>query len=239
MERSILITNDDGIHSEGIVRLAEAARRYGSVWVIAPDEQRSAASHSITLHRPIDICPCDIGVEGVRSYTCSGMPGDCVRVGALELMPSKPDVVLSGINYGFNVASDIQYSATVGAAFEGAFLGFRSIALSEESCDCHEVTDAYLDTVLGKLIDAKLDRDEIWNVNFPGCRLEECSGILENRFVSSAVPFEDHYDVIEELENGGRRYMVRGIYREDAEEGSDFHAVIHRAVSVGVVTNIT
>ncbi len=239
MARTILITNDDGILSDGILRLARAARKYGSVWVIAPEHQRSAVSHSITLHKPIDIYPCDLGVEDIHAYSCSGMPGDCVRVGALSVLPSPPDVVLSGINYGYNVASDIQYSATVGAAFEAEFLGYRAIALSERDCDMHEVTDAYLDTVLEKLIDAPLNKGQIWNVNFPGCRLSECTGLLENRTVSTAVPYDDRYELIENLKDGGRRYMVKGYFQEKAEEGSDFHAVTHNAVSVGLVTNIS
>ncbi len=238
MSRTILITNDDGIYAPGILRLAEAAKKYGSVWVIAPAHQRSAASHSITLHCPIDVIPCDIGIEGVKAFSCSGTPGDCVRVGSLSVLPSLPDVVLSGINYGYNVATDIQYSATVGAAFEAEFLGYRAIALSERDCECHEVTDAYLDLVLEKLIDAPLEKGKIWNVNFPGCPLSECTGILEGRRVSEAVPFNDQYEKIESLENGGSRYMVKGIFQEKAEEGTDFHAVIHRAVSVGLVTNI-
>ena len=147
----ILITNDDGINSDGIVRLAKAAKEFGEVWVVAPETQRSAASHSITLHSAIDIYPCeDFPIDGVHAYYCSGTPGDCVRVGGLNVMPKKPDLVLSGINFGYNVASDIQYSATCGAAFEAAFQGYHAIALSEGACDCHEVTDKYIKQVFSR-----------------------------------------------------------------------------------------
>ena len=147
MSRTILITNDDGIHADGMLRLARAAVRFGDVWLIAPRRQRSAASHTITLHKPLDIMPFPYPAEGVRAYTCSGTPVDCVRLGVKKIMPCPPDVVLSGINYGFNAATDIQYSATAGAAFEASFLGIRSIALSEYNCPCHEVTDHYLDEI--------------------------------------------------------------------------------------------
>ena len=100
MDRKILITNDDGIESDGIARLAEAAKEFGEVWIVAPESQRSAASHSITLRHPIDVLPHDFPVEGVHAFSCSGTPGDCVRVGSLNIMPVKPDVVLSGINFG-------------------------------------------------------------------------------------------------------------------------------------------
>ena len=120
--RTLLITNDDGIQADGLHRLAAAAREFGEVWVVAPDGQRSAASHSITLHSHIDVFPHDFPVPGVRAFTCSGMPGDCVRVGALGILPRRPDAVLSGINDGYNAATDVQYSATVGAAMEAPLM---------------------------------------------------------------------------------------------------------------------
>ncbi|MCR5581759.1 MAG: 5'/3'-nucleotidase SurE [Pseudobutyrivibrio sp.] len=235
----ILITNDDGIASEGIVRLAHIAKEFGEVWVVAPETQRSAASHSISLHNAIDIYPCnDFPVEGVRAYYCSGTPGDCVRVGGLNVMNHKPDVVLSGINYGYNVASDIQYSATCGAAFEAAFQGYHAIALSEGACDCHEVTDHYLRKVLKELLDKPLEKGLIHNVNFPGCEIGLCKGIAYDRTVSEGMFYKDTYDEIEELEDGGIRYMVNGHYNEECEEGTDFKAILDGYVSVGVVNNV-
>lgn len=235
----ILITNDDGIESDGIVRLAHVAREFGEVWVVAPESQRSAASHSITLHNPIDIYPYeDFPIADVHAYSCSGTPGDCVRVGGLNVMPQKPDVVLSGINYGYNCASDIQYSATCGAAFEAAFQGYHAIALSEGMCDCHEVTDKYLRQVLSELLDQPLELGFIHNVNFPGCPLGDCKGILYNRRVSRGMFFRDSYDVLEQLDDGGIRYMVNGEYNEDNEEGTDFRAITDKYVSVGIVNNV-
>ena len=235
----ILITNDDGIRADGIVRLAKAAREFGEVWVVAPDSQRSAASHSITLHSTIDIYPCDdFIIEGVHAYYCTGTPGDCVRVGGLNVMPSKPDVVLSGINYGYNVASDIQYSATAGAAFEASFQGYNAIALSEGACDCHQVSDKYINEVLANLINKPLGPGFIYNVNFPGCRLSECKGILYDRKVSRGMFFKDTYDVVEKLDNNGIRYIVNGHYNEENEPDTDFRAITEKYVSVGGVNNI-
>ena len=236
--RSILITNDDGVTSEGLSRLARAALMFGEVWVIAPASQRSAVSHSITLHRHMDVFPASFPVEGVHAFSCTGMPADCVRVGSLSVMPEKPDLVLSGINYGYNAASDIQYSATAGAAFEASFQGYPAIALSEEACPCHEAADRYLPDVLEMLIGKDPGPDKIWNVNFPGCPLTECGGILLNRTVSKGMFYRDHYNVIGELPGGGKRYMVEGVYNEDAEEGTDFRAVVDGYVSVGIVSNI-
>lgn len=236
--RKILITNDDGIKADGIIRLSRAALQFGEVWVVAPESQRSAASHSITLHTHIDVCPVDFPVENVAAWSCSGTPGDCVRVGGLSIMPEKPDVVLSGINYGYNAASDIQYSATCGAAFEAAFQGYHAIALSEQAVPCHEVTDAYLEQILEKLLTVTNALGQILNVNFPGCALEECRGILENRSVSTSMFYKDHYNDLEALPRGGRRLMVEGIYCEEAEEGTDQRALVNRYISIGAVNNI-
>ena len=238
MARTILVTNDDGIHSDGLIRLAKAAVKFGSVWLIAPEKQRSAVSHSITLDIPLDVRPISFEVEGVRAYSCSGMPADCVRVASKGVIPIMPDVVLSGINYGYNAATDIQYSATVGAAFEAVFLGYRGIALSEQDSECHEVTDHFLESVLEELIDLPAGPDRIWNVNFPGCPLDQCTGILRNRVMSHAITYEDSYDPVERLDGGGIRYRVRGQMKNEAEEGTDFHALLNKAVSIGRVTNI-
>ena len=214
----ILITNDDGIEADGIIRLAHAAKNFGEVWVVAPESQRSAASHSITLHNEIDVYHCeDFPVEGVHAFSCSGTPGDCVRVGGLSVMPERPDVVLSGINFGLNVASDIQYSATAGAAFEAAFQGYHAIALSE-GCNFHDVTDKYIREILKKLLAEPLKPGHIHNVNFPDCQLADCQGILYDRTVSRGMFYKDHYNVVEELEDGGVRYMVEGVYTPEAED---------------------
>ncbi|WP_026496347.1 5'/3'-nucleotidase SurE [Butyrivibrio sp. WCD3002] len=236
--RKILITNDDGIDSEGIIRLARAALEFGEVWVVAPDSQRSAASHSITLRHGIDIYPHDFPVEGVKAFSCSGTPGDCVRAGSLSVMDERPDVVLSGINFGYNVASDIQYSATAGAAFEAAFQGYHAIALSEGFNGTHEVTDHYLRDMLMDALEVDLDFGEILNINFPDCPLSEFKGVAKGVKVSRRAFYIDRYKVIEELENGGKRYMVDGIYHAHPEEGTDYGAVLDNMIAFGKVNNI-
>ncbi|MCR5545281.1 MAG: 5'/3'-nucleotidase SurE, partial [Lachnospiraceae bacterium] len=110
LEKKILITNDDGIHSKGLIRLAEVAKNFGKVVVVAPDKECSAMSHRITLRESIDVKKVDFPVEGVDAYASTGTPADCIRFGILNIVKCKPDVVLSGINYGFNCGSDIQYS---------------------------------------------------------------------------------------------------------------------------------
>lgn len=238
MSKNILITNDDGINADGLLRLAKAAQKYGDIWIIAPDSERSAASHSLTIRHSIDVYPVDHPIAGISAFSCSGTPADCVRLGSISIMPKRPDIVLSGINFGYNSATDLQYSATAGAAFEAAFQGIPAIALSECANGCHETTDAFLDELLERYIDIELSYGHILNINFPGCSISDCKGILDNRTVSRGMFYRDNYKLVENLENGGMRYKIDGIYNEDCEPGTDFEAIVNGYVSVGTVSNI-
>ena len=236
--RKILITNDDGINADGIIRLAQAATEFGEVWVIAPDSQRSAMSHSITLRHSVDAWKVDFPVPGVHAYACSGTPGDCVRIGSLNIVSGKPDHVFSGINYGFNAASDIQYSATAGAAFEAAFQGIHTIAFSEDACEIHEVTERYLKEIIAELLNKPLGVNQIWNVNFPGCQLAECNGILRDRKVSTDAFYVDRY-IETTVSEDKVSYMVEGIRNYSALEGTDLKAIFDNYISIGIATNIS
>ena len=236
--RKILITNDDGIQSDGIIRLAKMATKLGEVWIVAPDSQRSAMSHSITLRHSIEAWKVDFPVVGVKAFACNGTPADCVRIGTLNIVPGKPDAIFSGINYGYNMASDLQYSATAGAAFEGAFQKIHTIAFSEGANERHETTDKYLYEIAERLLDMPLGLNQIWNVNFPECKLEEGPGILWDRTVSTDDFYVDRY-IESKLDDGRTSYMVEGIRHYEAEEGTDLRAILDNYVSVGVVINIS
>ena len=226
--KRILITNDDGIRSSGIIRLVEAARALGEVTVIAPDREHSAKAHSISILEPVDFMPYAFPVPGVTAWVCSGTPSDCVRVGLAYLLPQKPDLVLSGINCGFNIASDIQYSATVGAALEAAHQGIPAAAFSEPYNPDHSVTDRFLPDVLELL-------EEILNINFP---LTSCNGILTGRTVSSGSMFRGSYQLTERLPGGGLRLSAEWVPDDACDDGSDFQAVLDHYISIGVVRNI-
>lgn len=236
--KKILITNDDGITSDGLIRLAEAAKDFGEVWVIAPDGQRSAMSHSIILRHSIEAWETDFPVQGVKAFACNGTPADCVRLGVLNIIPGRPDFVFSGINYGYNVGTDLQYSATVGAALEASFQKTQAIAFSEHACSQHEVTDRYLKEIISKLIEKPLPVNQIWNVNFPGCTLAECRGILKNQKVSTDSFYKDKYKETM-ISPGHFSFMVEDIRNYTAMENTDLRAVMDNYVSIGVVTNIS
>ena len=235
---NILITNDDGIKADGLIRLAQTAKEFGNVWVVAPSIESSASSHSITLRHSMEIHPYDFPIEGVKAYSLTGTPADCIRVGIRYVMKDKPDIVMSGINSGYNMATDIQYSATAGAAFEAVFQGIKAIAFSEHFFGEHEVTERYLRELMAELIKEPFVPGQIINVNFPGCTLEECKGVLRDRKVSQLVYYEDQYDELKKFDDGGAEIMVRGVHEPATEEGTDYAAVLGNYVSVGRVNNI-
>ena len=233
----ILITNDDGIDAPGIRKLAEAARALGEVWVVAPDGQRSAVSHSFTYKGPVILRAHDFPVSGVRAFSCDGMPADAIRIGVTALMPERPDVVMTGINDGYNIASDIQYSATVGAALEAAFLGIHAIAFSQGFSDADEVVDAYLGPAMEECLRTPPGPNRAWNVNFPGCALADCAGVLRDRAVSCDPFYSDGY-VNRELGDGAREYrLTTGRTWDSATPGTDLHAIATNHVSIGTVAN--
>src|SRR5205809_6788822 len=122
----IFITNDDGIYSDGIRKLATALKRLGEVTIVAPDREQSAASHALTLNRPLRLLQLQ-----ENEWIVDGTPTDCINLAVLKLLKSsRPDIVVSGINFGPNLGDDVTYSGTISAAFEGALLNIPSIALS-------------------------------------------------------------------------------------------------------------
>ena len=151
---------------------------------------------------------------------------------------NRPDVVFSGVNHGYNAGYDIAYSGTVGAAMEAMMQGVPAIAFSGEAVDCHEVEDQYMAEIARELLGMEAPEGGIWNVNFPGCPLEQCRGILRDRKVSRGMIFRDHYRELEKLPGGGVRLMVEGVRDESAEDGTDLRAVTGGYVSVGIVKNI-
>lgn len=128
---NILLTNDDGIEAEGINTLAELLSKYHDVIMVAPENQRSASSHSITIYEPIIVKQVKKPYN-IEAYSISGTPADCVRVALDKLVPDNIDMVISGINKGLNIGNDILYSGTVSAAIEGAMYKVPSMAVSAQ-----------------------------------------------------------------------------------------------------------
>lgn len=161
----ILITNDDGLYAEGIALLVEWAKTKGEVTVVAPKVEQSGKSHAIDFTRPIEIKKIDLW-DGVRSYYMDSTPADCIRFAVLG-MKERYDLILSGINRGFNLGKDIVYSGTAGAIFEGGRLGIPGIAFSTDPTTL-DGARAHLDKAYNFIMENNLlDESMLYNVNLP------------------------------------------------------------------------
>ena len=225
----ILVTNDDGIHSEGLRALAAAMKAVGDVTIVAPDREQSAVSHSLTLHRPLRINRVEPGVFAVE-----GTPTDCVYLATRSLMKGegRPALVVSGINKGSNLGDDIHYSGTVSAAFEGTVLGIPSLAISVTGRGPHhfETAAQFAAKLAQRVLDEKMPGDTLLNVNVPNVAPGEIKGVAITRMGKR------HYGdaVIENTDPRGRKYYWIGGTELDAEDipGSDCNAVVEGKISV-------
>ena len=164
--KKILVTNDDGVYSEGIRLLARELGSIGEVTVVAPDREQSATGHSLTLTRPLRMQKLEAGW-----YSVDGTPTDCVNLAVLWLMKDRaPDLIVSGINFGLNLGDDVTYSGTISATFEGSLLGVPSIAFSQEVAEGFSFARSSRVAarfVASLLAEAELPSDLLFNVNFP------------------------------------------------------------------------
>ena len=164
-EPLILISNDDGYHSEGIKVLAESLEDFAEVWVVAPDRENSAVSHALTLSRPLRLTQL-----GDRRFLVDGTPTDCVTLGVCEVLKGRtPDLVVSGINFGANMGDDVHYSGTVSAAFEAAILGVPAIAISQVVAAgfAYDAAGRFARVLAARVLDRGLPRNTLLNVNVP------------------------------------------------------------------------
>jgi len=208
-----LVTNDDGIHAEGIAVLAEAAAQFGATTVIAPDEPASGVSHLVNTGRPLKLTTHD-----ENRYSIDGSPADCARVGALYL-DEDADWVVSGVNHGGNLGVDIYMSGTVAAVREAAWLGLPGMAFSQYCKSMKEFdwsqTAAWLPKVIERLVEEELPSGAFWNVNFPDLTGEQ----REPELVFCGLEY-GHLQMEYHHEDGALHY--RGVYHDRSRTpGSD------------------
>ncbi len=231
----ILITNDDGIHAPGLAVLERVAANLGvEVTVVAPETDQSGVGHSLSLNDPLRLREVSPG-----RYAVKGTPTDCIILGVRTILAERrPDLVLSGINRGQNVAEDVTYSGTVAGAMEGTLMGIPSIALSQaygagagrhdllwDCAECHAAT------VIRRVLEAGIPRDVLVNVNFPSCPADDIAGIAVTRQGKRDTTLMQ----VHAREDGrGNPYFwigyARGRFTPTA--GSDLEALQHRRISV-------
>jgi 5'-nucleotidase len=221
----ILVTNDDGIYSEGLRKLAAALQPIGEILIVAPDREQSAASHALTLNRPLRLLQLE-----KNEWIVDGTPTDCVNLGVLKLMKDdRPDIIVSGINFGPNLGDDVTYSGTISAAFEGSLLHIPSVAFSATVGE-HFSFDRCADfaaRLVVRLLDAAPEPGIILNVNFP---VGEFAGVritkLGRRIYTEGI--------VERLDPRGRSYfwIGGGAPSWQPQEGTDFEAIESGHVSI-------
>lgn len=235
----ILISNDDGIASPGLLKTAEKLCVDHEVYVIAPDRERSAAGHSLTLHKPLRIEEVDIGIKVAKAWSTTGTPGDCVKIGISSILDKKPDLIISGINLGPNLGADIIYSGTVSAALEGAVLGYPSIAASLFGSGTF--TDAsfeypaeFLANFMNKIAEIKFPKKTILNLNFPAVDKSEIAGIQITK--TGTRMYTDQYE--KRIDPRGKTYywLAGEFISAGEEEGTDINAVMNNKISITPVT---
>lgn len=222
----ILVTNDDGIHSAGLTALADALARLGEVWVVAPDRERTAVAHAVTLHKPLRVHE-----VGKRIYAINGTPVDCVNLALLSIMPKRPHLLVSGINKGVNLGDDVLYSGTVSAAVEGTILGVPSMAVSQEGRDrFHFTTGAqYAVRVARLILRHGLPDETLVNLNIPNRPLRSIAGVRVTCL--SRRRFDN--PIIEKVDPHGRTYYWIAGTRVSWSRSKDAD---HEAIEQGVVS---
>jgi 5'-nucleotidase len=238
---NILVSNDDGIAANGIRVLTEELSQHHNVYVVAPDRERSAAGHSLTLHTPLRVEELDTGKNGAkRTWVTTGTPGDCVKIGinAILAKEEQPDFVISGINHGPNLGADILYSGTVSCAMEGAMLGVPSIAVSLASMTA-EYEDfkfgaKFMVSLLEKLKDFKFPPKSILNVNIPKLDAEDIMGVAITEL--GRKMFTDAYE--KRIDPRGKVYywMAGELINEPVDAPTDIGAVRNNKISITPVT---
>ena len=227
----ILVSNDDGYRAPGLSAMVEAVSDFGEVTVIAPNQDRSGASNSLTLTVPIRVEQIENGY-----FVCSGTPTDCVHLGITGFMPQEPDMIISGINNARNLGDDVLYSGTVGAAMEGRFLGLPAIAVSLAGDDPIHFDTAgnVVRQLLEKMLQAPLSPSNILNINVPDLPRDQINGWQATRLGGRdrACPAVRATDPV-----GKDIYWIGAAgVEQDAGPGTDFFAIAQGYVSITPLT---
>lgn len=236
----ILVSNDDGIAANGIRSLTTALAKEHEVYVIAPDRERSAAGHSLTLQTPLRVEELEPFGGAKRAWVTTGTPGDCVKIGISAILSEieAPDIVISGINHGPNLGSDILYSGTVSCAMEGAMMGFPSIAVSLASLKAEyenfTFASEFICSLLKKLKEFKFPSKTILNVNIPALDFEDIAGVAITELGQRM--FTDNYE--KRIDPRGKVYywMAGQLIQQKADENTDISAIRNNKISITPVT---
>ncbi len=230
---NILLVNDDGVYSQGILKLAEKLSANNTVTVVAPQGQMSGTGHSFTLYEYVNFVELHL-LDKVKCYAVNGTPADCVKVALNLIMPKTPDLIISGINKGFNLGTDIFYSGTVNSALEGAVHNIKSIAVSQEyTLENFDFSSDFIVNNYLRFYDLLPDDAQtIFNINIPVGNNKDLAGV---KFAKLGVK---RYDENYRLEEGfGYRAHCRVILDEDISQEDDIWLYDNKYITVSPVKN--
>ena len=229
---SILISNDDGILSEGIAALARELQQIATITIVAPESQQSAVGHAITVHRPLRVREVRKGNE-IFGYAVDGTPADCVKLAIGHILPQKPDLVVSGINHGSNTAISVIYSGTVSAATEGTILGIPSFAVSLTSFEANADFSyaAKFARNLATLVAQKgLPKGTLLNVNVPPVPENEIQGAVITKQGKSV--WNDEFEARRDPGNREYFWLKGDLVELDVDDDIDQRAILNNKVSI-------
>lgn len=228
----ILLINDDGIHARGINALAHCLAEMAEIYMVAPDRERSGTGHSITVFDPIRVIRANISCSRA-AWVVGGTPVDCVKLAVNKLIPEGIDLVVSGINHGPNLGTDVLYSGTVSAAAEGVLLGIPSIAVSLNSYDedmDFSFAAHFMANFIQVLMKHGLERKTLININIPPLMPEEIKGIRITKL--GIRNYDNLFDERQDPRGNTYYWMGGGVVKEDQEADSDVLALQDGFISV-------
>ncbi|MDW7651553.1 MAG: 5'/3'-nucleotidase SurE [Bacillota bacterium] len=229
----ILLTNDDGIFAEGLQMLAKEIEKIADTFVVAPDHEQSATGHAITMHRPLRAERVKyLHSPDLPTWAVNGTPADCVKLAVEAIMPKRPDMVISGINRGANLGTDVLYSGTVSAAIEGVILGIPAIAVSlaEYKEPRYEYAAEFVSRLASVLHRKNVKSDTLLNVNVPGCGKEKMQGVAITRL--GVRQYKNAFE--KRTDPRGRTYYWLAGELMDVQDGDDTDVAAIKACKISV-----
>lgn len=230
---NILISNDDGIYSNGIYELAKKMTKLGKVSVVAPEKEQSAVGHAITIHQPLRCRKIKLYDLDIDAWWVSGTPADCIKIGIETLITERPDLIVSGINNGENLGTDIIYSGTVSAAIEGSIFNIPAIAVSYAK---HGETDFSIASevavsIIGQVLEYATGTNTLLNINIP--EIENKNALKGIKITKLGVKkYNNNFEERKDPRGNSYYWLAGELIEDDLGEDTDIYAVRNGFVSI-------
>jgi 5'-nucleotidase len=223
---NILISNDDGIYSDGLYELAKRMNGVGKVTVVAPDKEQSAIGHAITMHQPLRCRKIKLRDLDIDAWWVSGTPADCVKLGVETLLKDRPDLILSGINNGENLGTDIIYSGTVSAAIEGSIFNIPSMAVSyakHGETDFSAAADAAV-KIIKQLLEEAIKYKSLLNINIPEIKdISELKGVKPAKL--GVKKYRNNFEERKDPRGNSYYWLAGELVEDEIGEDTDIYAI--------------